>query len=210
VKLVVGLGNPGPHYAESRHNIGFLVLDELARRWRLEPPACDRHFEGLVAEAQRGPRRVLLLKPLTYMNLSGRSVAAAQRFYRLELSDLLVVYDDLDLPPGQIRVRAEGSAGGHKGMADVIRHLGSSRVARVRVGIGRVASSAAVEYVLGRFSPEEREPIGRAVQLAADAVECWLEQGVVAAMNRFNRRAPRGSECGEPPPDGPRSQGEPN
>lgn len=210
MKLVVGLGNPGPRYAESRHNVGFVVLDELIRRWKLGAPACDRHFEGLIAEAQRGPQRVLLLKPLTYMNLSGHSMAAVQRFYRLDLSDLLVVYDDLDLPVGQIRVRAEGSAGGHRGMADVISHLGSPRVARIRVGIGRVDPTAAVEHVLGRFLPEECEPIERAVQTAADAVECWVEQGVVAAMNLFNRRVRVGSDSDLEPPTEPRSQGEPS
>jgi PTH1 family peptidyl-tRNA hydrolase len=220
VKLVVGLGNPGPRYAESRHNVGFAVLDELVRRWKPGEPSYDRHFEGLIVEAQRGNERLLLLRPLTYMNLSGRSVAAVQRFYKLELPDLLVVYDDLDLPVGQIRVRAEGSAGGHKGMADVLGRLGSPQIARVRVGIGRVDRSATVEYVLSRFLPEEREPIEHAVQSAADAVECWVDQGVVAAMNRFNRRAEAGPGPGEEPPadppstsrrdvQGPRSQGEP-
>lgn len=221
MKLVVGLGNPGPRYAESRHNVGFAVLDELVRRWKLGQPAYDRHFEGLLVEAQRGAERLLLLKPLTFMNLSGRSVAAVQGFYKLDLSALLVVYDDLDLPVGQIRVRAEGSAGGHRGMADVIGQLGSPRIARIRVGIGRVDRSATVEYVLSRFLPEEREPVERAVQAAADAVECWIDQGVVAAMNRFNRRPTAGSAPGREPSDDPpwtprrdgpdpRSQGEPS
>lgn len=188
MKLVAGLGNPGRRYAESRHNIGFHVVAELARRWGLGAARYERRFEGLLAEGQRGDQRVLLLQPQTYMNVSGRSVAAVWRFYKLALTDLMVVVDDLDLPVGRVRLRAGGSAGGHRGMADIIRHLGSEEFPRLRIGIGKVPAAATVEYVLGRFRPEERDVIAQAVATAADAVECWLDRGLEIAMTRFNRR----------------------
>lgn len=203
MKLIAGLGNPGKRYAESRHNIGFAVVAELARRWRPGAPRYDRHFEALLCEAQPADRRVLLLQPQTYMNLSGRSVAAAWRYYKLALTDLMVVVDDLDLPVGAIRLRAGGSAGGHKGVMDVIRHLNTDQFGRLRVGIGKVHPSATVEFVLSRFSPEERETVDAAVVTAADALECWLAHGMDTAMNRFNRKRDRDSETGQPPADEP-------
>lgn len=188
MKLIAGLGNPGPRYASSRHNVGFQVADELARRWGLDLTRYDRHFDGLLGETQRGAERVLLLKPATYMNLSGRSVAAAWRFYKLALPDLLIVHDDLDLPLGQLRLRAGGSAGGHRGLDDVLRQLGSPEVPRLRIGIGKVHRDATVDYVLGRFDPDEQPAAAAAVARAADAVECWLTAGLAAAMNRYNRK----------------------
>jgi PTH1 family peptidyl-tRNA hydrolase len=201
VKLIAGLGNPGPRYAESRHNVGFLVVDELARRWGTEVTHYDRHFEGLLGDAPAGGQMVLLLKPATFMNLSGRSVAAVWRFYKLAATDVLVVHDDLDLPVGQVRVRASGSPGGHKGMDDVIRNLGTEDIPRLRIGIGKVQRDATVEYVLSRFDPDERPVIAAAVGLAADAGECWLRSGIDAAMNQFNRRKDR-----EPRPPRPEDE----
>lgn len=188
MKLLVGLGNPGRQYADSRHNVGFMVVDELVRRWKSAELRHDRDFEALVGEAQVGPERVLLLKPLTYMNLSGRSASAAARFYKIPLPDVLAVYDDLDLPLGQLRVRAEGSAGGHRGMEDLIRMFGSTAIGRVRVGIGKVHRAATVGHVLGTFSPDERESAEQGIASAADAVECWVREGITTAMNRYNRR----------------------
>ena len=188
MKLIAGLGNPGPRYADSRHNVGFLVVDELGRRWNCEVGKFDRHFEGLVGQTRRNGEDVLLLKPATFMNLSGQSVSAAARFYKLAPEQVLVVIDDLDLATGQLRLRAEGSAGGHKGLADILRHLGTTEVPRVRIGIGRVHKDATVEYVLGRFSPVERPAMEAAIQLAGDAVEMWLARGMTAAMNEFNRK----------------------
>lgn len=188
MKLIAGLGNPGPRYAQSRHNVGFQVVEELARRWHVSAARYEAKFEGLLAEAQRAGDRVWLLQPQTFMNLSGRSVAAVWRFYKLALEDLLVVYDDLDLPPGALRLRSGGSSGGHKGMTDIIRHLGSEQIARLRVGIGKVASAGTVSHVLGRFSSEERDVMNEAVARGADAAEMWLQQGIDAAMNEFNRR----------------------
>lgn len=188
MKLIAGLGNPGPRYAESRHNVGFRVVDELARRWAVDVSRYDRHFEGLLGQAQRAGQPVLLLKPATYMNLSGQCVAAVWRYYRLATGDLLVILDDLDLPLGHLRLRPGGSAGGHKGLADVLRHLGTEDIPRLRIGISKVHRSATVEYVLSAFEPQERPAIETAIGRAADAVECWLSRGLDAAMNEFNRR----------------------
>jgi len=203
VKLVVGLGNPGPRYAESRHNIGFQVVDELARRWAVGVARYDRDFQGLVVRTTACGQEVLLLKPTTFVNLSGRSVAAVRGFYKLALPDLLVVYDDLDLPVGQLRLRAGGSAGGHKGMEDIIRQLASDQIPRLRIGIGKVCPQATVEYVLSRFEPEERPIVAAALGRAADAVECWLSRGLEPAMNQFNRRANGGPEERSPQGDRP-------
>ncbi len=188
MKLIAGLGNPGRQYADSRHNVGFVVVDELARRWRSDAPRFEARVQGELGRVERGGQSVLLLKPMTYMNLSGQSVSAAWRYYKLAQTDVLVIYDDLDLPVGQLRVRAGGSAGGHKGLADILRHFGSEQVARIRIGIGKVDRTATVEHVLGRFAPDERDTIQAALGQAADAAECWLAEGIDAAMNRFNRR----------------------
>jgi PTH1 family peptidyl-tRNA hydrolase len=188
VKLIAGLGNPGPRYAESRHNVGFMVVDELAQRWATEVTRFDRHFEGVTGQAQAGGDTVLLLKPATYMNLSGRSVAAAWRFYKLAREDVLVIYDDLDLPVGGLRVRASGSAGGHRGMSDVLQQLGTDEIARIRIGIGKVHRDVTVDYVLSRFFPEERPVMAAAVGTAADAAQCWSREGIAAAMNQYNRK----------------------
>jgi PTH1 family peptidyl-tRNA hydrolase len=201
VKLIAGLGNPGSRYAESRHNVGYAVVDELARRWAADTSRHDRRFEALVGQGRRSGESILLVKPTTYMNLSGQSVAAAWRYYKLSLPDVLIVYDDLDLAVGQLRVRASGSSGGHKGMEDVIRHLGSDEVSRIRVGIGKVHRDATTEYVLSRFRADERLLIAEAISTSADAAECWLARGIVATMNQFNRR--RDGESSARPPAGP-------
>jgi PTH1 family peptidyl-tRNA hydrolase len=188
MKLVVGLGNPGPRYVGSRHNIGFEVVDRLAERWSIDVTRHHPKFDALFGDGMAAGQRVLLLKPLTFMNLSGRSVAAVVRFYKLERADLLVAYDDLDLPPGKLRLRAEGSAGGHNGMRDIVRQLGGMDFPRLRVGIGKVHRAATVGHVLSGFAPDERRVMDEAVVAAADAIEVWLRQGIVAAMNEFNRR----------------------
>lgn len=203
MKLIAGLGNPGRRYAGSRHNVGFLVVAELARRWQVGEARYERKFEGLLGQAQRAGERVLLLQPQTYMNLSGWSVSVAWRYYKLAPADLLVVVDDLDLPVGQIRLRAGGSSGGHKGMTDVIRHVGTDEFSRLRIGIGKVDPAATVEYVLSRFEPREREVIDTAIGTAADASECWLARGIEAAMNEYNRRRDGQSPTRDSPDDGP-------
>ncbi len=183
-KLVVGLGNPGSKYEGTRHNIGFDVVDRLAA---VGPGArFSRKFEGQIAEVEIDFRRVLLLKPETFMNLSGRSVVPALRFYKLEPADLLVVCDDLNLPLGKLRVRRGGSDGGQKGLRDITAQLGADDYARLRVGIGDRGPVDAADYVLGRFRPAERPVIDDALIDASQAVAVWVARGVETAMNRFN------------------------
>jgi len=187
MKLIVGLGNPGRQYEQTRHNLGYKVLDCLARRWGVQLQ--KMRFEGLFAMKRIGQTQAALLKPLTFMNNSGRSVAAAVRYYKLPLENLLVISDDMALPLGQLRLRPSGSDGGHKGLADIILHCGDDRFARLRIGIdcppGRIDPA---DYVLSPFRADEQPVVEQAVQQAADAVEMWLEKGIEATMNVFNRR----------------------
>jgi len=183
VRLIVGLGNPGTRYAMTRHNVGFRVVDELGQRHGIELNREKFHAwfgRGTILEED-----VVLLKPTTFMNRSGQAVQAAGRFYRLELADLLVLSDDHALPLGRLRLRGAGSAGGHNGLQDVIDRLGSNRFARLRLGIDPPVGDA-VSYVLARFGEQEETVVAAACRRAADAVECWLVQGLEAAMNRFN------------------------
>ncbi|WP_148598728.1 aminoacyl-tRNA hydrolase [Aquisphaera giovannonii] len=188
MKLVVGLGNPGNKYAATRHNIGFELIDRLAAAGL--GASFSRKFEGQLAESEIDYRRVLLLKPETFMNLSGRSVGQALRFYKLEPADLLVVCDDLNLPVGKIRIRPGGSDGGQKGLRDINAHLGTEQYARIRIGIGDNGEQDAADYVLSRFRPAERAAIDDALILASQAVAVWVAQGTEAAMNRFNGISP--------------------
>ncbi|QEH34179.1 Peptidyl-tRNA hydrolase [Aquisphaera giovannonii] len=188
LKLVVGLGNPGNKYAATRHNIGFELIDRLAAAGL--GASFSRKFEGQLAESEIDYRRVLLLKPETFMNLSGRSVGQALRFYKLEPADLLVVCDDLNLPVGKIRIRPGGSDGGQKGLRDINAHLGTEQYARIRIGIGDNGEQDAADYVLSRFRPAERAAIDDALILASQAVAVWVAQGTEAAMNRFNGISP--------------------
>jgi peptidyl-tRNA hydrolase, PTH1 family len=182
--LVVGLGNPGTKYQGTRHNVGFEVIDRLAQGGAR--PAFSRKFDGLIAEAEIDFRRVLLLKPETFMNLSGRSAAQALRFYKLEPADLLVVCDDLSLPLGKLRLRTGGSDGGQKGLRDIITHLGTDQFSRLRIGIGERGEIDAADFVLSRFRSAERPIIDDTLILATQAVAVWVTQGTDAAMNRFN------------------------
>ncbi len=184
MKLIVGLGNPGREYRDTRHNVGFRVVDVLAERAGVS--FAGQRFSGLPADARIGGEKVLLLKPQTYMNLSGRSVREAMSFHKLEPAELLVIVDDLALPLGRLRVRARGSPGGHNGLISVSGSVGTDEYARLRLGIEWVAGKGMVGHVLGRFSPEEEEMIGPAVFRAADAATCWITDGIDAAMNRFN------------------------
>jgi PTH1 family peptidyl-tRNA hydrolase len=183
-KLVVGLGNPGSKYEGTRHNVGFEVVERLARGG---PGASfTRKFDGLLAEAEIDFRRVLLLKPETFMNLSGRSVRQAVAFYKLDLADILVVCDDLTLPLGKLRLRRGGSDGGQKGLRDISAQLGTQDFARLRVGIGEPGPIDAADFVLTRFRPAERTIVEDALIAATQAVAVWVTQGIEAAMNRFN------------------------
>ena len=185
MKLVVGLGNPGRRYENTRHNVGYAVLAELGRRFGAGAPRA--RFHGELLEANFDGVRALLLSPTTYMNRSGLSVQAASAFYKIPEDDILVICDDLNLPLARVRIRRGGSSGGQKGLEDIIRRLGTDQFPRLRVGIGVPPEPwDAVDYVLARIPQEEREPMGQAVQDAADAVVVWAHQGIEVCMNRYN------------------------
>jgi PTH1 family peptidyl-tRNA hydrolase len=184
LKLVVGLGNPGPEYAETRHNLGFKVIEALESTLGVD--GHRQKFGARVGEGSYKGQRVMLMKPWEFMNRSGQAVATAVGFFKLPLTDLIVVADDFALDTGRIRLRAKGSAGGHNGLADIIAKLGSSEFARCRVGIGHVSSAEAVSYVLGRPSSEDKPLLNEAILRARDAVLCWIELGIDKAMNVFN------------------------
>ncbi len=187
MKVIVGLGNPGTKYDGTRHNIGFVVLGMLGRKFQAGP--VSRGHEAEMAELLIGSEKVLLFAPQTYMNLSGRAVGSLARFYKLMPEDLLVVCDDLNLPCGQLRMRAGGSSGGQKGLQDIIRHLGTEQIARLRFGIGRPPGSMdASTYVLKPFLPAERETVEHACHQAVEAAEMWVREGATAAMNQVNAR----------------------
>jgi PTH1 family peptidyl-tRNA hydrolase len=194
--LIVGLGNPGAEYARTRHNIGWMVLDELARRHALAFDKKQSHAK--VAAGFFGPNKILLAKPQTYMNLSGKSVAGLMNFYRVERSQVLVICDDLNLPPGKLRLRANGSDGGQNGLKSVAQMIGSRDYARLRFGIGtppeeerRERGTAA--YVLRPFLAEEASLIEAQISRACDCVETFVSQGVETAMNQFNVAEKTGS-----------------
>jgi PTH1 family peptidyl-tRNA hydrolase len=185
MKLIVGLGNPGRKYAGTRHNVGFDVLAELARKFGQAPPRAK--FQGEIVEAAIGGEKVLLLTPLTYMNLSGSSVQPVRDFYKLTNDDILVVCDDFNLPLGKLRMRRKGSAGGQKGLDDIIRRLGSDEVSRLRIGIGPPEENRnAADYVLSRFAADEAETVKETLARAVDAVAVWTTDGAETCMNRFN------------------------
>ena len=205
MKLIVGLGNPGSEYAKTRHNAGFMVVDRLAERHAGGQPARAR-FQSATVEARLPSGPSLLVKPTTFMNLSGRAVGEALRFFKLDpAADLLVVTDDVALEPGVIRLRPSGGAGGHNGLRDIERALGTDGYPRLRIGVGAPTPPIAqVDWVLGRFSEEQMALVGPAIERAADCAECWASQGVDAAMNRFNERNATGTggfrRVGDEPP----------
>lgn len=184
-KIIVGLGNPGPKYDGTRHNVGFLVLAELKRRHATG--RLKNRFQGEFIDAVLGGQKLLLLCPSTFMNRSGNSVGASKEFYRLRPEDILVVCDDLNLSTGRLRCRAKGSAGGQKGLQNIIDRLKTQEFARLRIGIGSPPPGwDASGYVLGKFSKDERSLVEETVIKAADAAEIWFREGVVNCMNRYN------------------------
>jgi PTH1 family peptidyl-tRNA hydrolase len=185
MRMVVGLGNPGDKYLDTRHNMGFMVIDALAEVLRMEVK--QRKFGARFGSGEFAGKKLILLKPWQYMNRSGQAVATAAGFYKLGIDDLLVVSDDLDLEPGRIRLRAKGSAGGHNGLADISQKLGANEFARCRVGIGRSDRQEAVSYVLERPTKDQKPLLDSAVERAHEAVFCWIERGIETAMNEFNR-----------------------
>lgn len=181
--LIVGLGNPGPNYEDTRHNVGFKVVDAMARTLSV---SFDRtRFKGRVAEGRLDGTKVLLLKPQTFMNLSGESIRAAVDFHKIPLDRVIVVFDDVSLPMGRIRIRKKGSAGGHNGIKSTVQHLGTEAFPRLRVGIG-APNHDMVHHVLGKFSPEEAKLLPVVVEASRDALLSILRNGIDAAMTEFN------------------------
>jgi PTH1 family peptidyl-tRNA hydrolase len=191
MKLVAGLGNPGREYAGHRHNVGFAIVDRLTRRFHLE--LTQRRFEAEYGQGEMAGQKVVVLKPQTFMNLSGQAVAPAARFFKVPVEDVVVVHDELDLPLGRLQVKVGGGPGGHNGVRSILECLGNDGFVRVRVGIGKpeVAGekrAQVVGHVLGEFSKEESEVANAALDRAAEAVVRILEKGAAVAMNEFNRR----------------------
>ena len=182
--LICGLGNPGREYAGNRHNAGFHCLELLARKWDL--PFTRIRFKASIATGQIAGVRAILAKPLTFMNNSGEAVSPLVGYYRVPTDQLLVIYDDLDLPLGKIRLRPGGSAGGHKGMLSIIRQLGTEDFPRLRLGIGRPERGEPYKYVLSDFAEDQGGVMQEAYEQAVQAIVCWLQEGIEAAMNTFN------------------------
>jgi PTH1 family peptidyl-tRNA hydrolase len=185
IKLVIGLGNPGPQYKNTRHNIGFLVLDRLAEK--LGAAFSREKFKGMIAEGQVNRRKVVLLKPMTFMNKSGESAAQAARNGVDDPQEVLVVYDDIDLPLGKIRIRKSGSPGTHNGMKSILEYLGTRDIPRLRMGIGSQGDGGDLtQHVLGKFRPDELSAVNESVDHAVEAIMAALERDLDAAMNEFN------------------------
>jgi PTH1 family peptidyl-tRNA hydrolase len=194
-QLIVGLGNPGPKYHRTRHNIGFDALDFLARRWQI-PMSENRRFHGHFGSGRvrSSPETLYFLKPSTYMNRSGQAIRAVLDWYKLPPESVFVIYDEMDLPVGRLRLRLSGSAGGHNGMKSAIAHLGTQNFPRLRLGIGKPktpgeAEGETISHVLGTFSPSERRVMDEVLQLAGEAVELALKDGVEKAMSLYNSRS---------------------
>lgn len=185
MKVIAGLGNPGREYAQTKHNVGFLMVDALAAHlgvteWR-------EKYDALIARARIGSEAVLLVKPQTYMNESGRAVASLMNFYKLAADDLIVAHDDMDIPVGSIRIRKKGSSGGHNGIKSILAHLGDEHFARIRIGIGRpLPGWTVVNHVLAPFPPEDAAKVSEAIRYLVPAIECIVTEDVDKAMNRYN------------------------
>lgn len=184
--LIVGLGNPGREYEKTRHNVGFDTIDELVEEYRIVQSGVK--FRAMYGKGVIGREKVILAKPLTFMNLSGEAVRALIDYFKIEVKEqLIVVYDDIDLEPGNVRIRARGSAGGHNGMKNIVKMLGTQEFTRVRIGVGAKPKGwDLADYVLSRFSKEDRQLVDEAIEHSCKAVRCIVEEGVDAAMNKFN------------------------
>ncbi len=185
--LIAGLGNPGKEYEKTRHNAGFGAIDALAEKLGISVE--EKKYKGLFGKGRIGAEPVILLKPQTYMNLSGESVRAAADFYKIDPEHMIVIYDDIDLEVGRLRLRAKGSAGGHNGIKNIIAHMGTQEFPRVRIGVGAKPDRMDLaDYVLGRFSQVEQSQMEDGYKEAAEAAAAIVEEGIEAAMNRFNRK----------------------
>jgi PTH1 family peptidyl-tRNA hydrolase len=187
VKLFVGLGNPGPNYEWTRHNIGFMAIDNLEKE--LGIPVNKSKFKALYGEGIYKGEKVVLLKPMTYMNLSGEALQQAMSWYKPDLCDIFIIYDDMDMPLGRIRLRTKGSAGGHNGIKSIIKHLGTQEFNRIRLGIGRPhPGTDVIQHVMTNFRKEEWEEVNNVVLKMKNIIDSILEEGFVKAMNRFNTK----------------------
>ncbi|MEN6386595.1 MAG: aminoacyl-tRNA hydrolase [Phycisphaerales bacterium] len=186
IRLIAGLGNPGQEYDGTRHNIGFEVIDKLADKYGVD--VSKKNFGGILGQTALEDKKLILLKPLKYMNNSGQVIATVAGFYKLQPLQILVITDDLALEPGVIRLRASGSAGGHNGLADIIEKLSTVDFARLRIGIGAKGPAIGRDYVLSRPCKEDRRLLDDAIDQAADAAICWAKQGIDAAMTKFNKK----------------------
>lgn len=190
MKLIAGLGNPGGEYERHRHNIGFRVVDEIARRARID--LSQEKFNARIGQGSLGGEKVLLVQPQTFMNLSGQSVAGAAKFYKVELAQVLVIHDELDLPFGRLQLKNGGGHGGHNGLRSITELMGADGYARLRFGVDKPQGPNAKErvsgYVLSSFSKEEDKTLGELIDRAAEIAECWTREGMQVAMNRFNRK----------------------
>ena len=184
--IIAGLGNPGKKYENTRHNIGFITLDFLAERHDIKINKIKH--KALVGEGRISGQKVLLVKPQTYMNLSGESLREVMDYYKVDIEDMIVIYDDIDLPAGAVRIRKKGSAGTHNGMRSIVQHLGTD-FPRIRMGIGNDRKGDLADFVLGGFSKEDKEVLEPAVERAALAVECYVDEGIEKAMNKYNIKA---------------------
>lgn len=185
MKLVIGLGNPGEKYKETRHNVGFMVIDQLAEKWQIS--LNETKFQAIFGSTQVNGEKVYLLKPLTYMNLSGEAVRPFIDYFKININDLVVIYDDLDLPVGKIRLRLKGGHGGHNGIKSLIAHLGTNEFKRIRIGIDRPQSSErVVDYVLGKFRESDQIPLKNAIDKAQEACHYWLTHDFIDVMNKYN------------------------
>lgn len=184
MKLILGLGNPGVEYKGTRHNVGFEVIDELSDRHAI--PVRKRSMRSLLGDGVIEGQKVILARPMTYMNLSGEAVASICRMYRIPPEDVIVVVDDVALPVGKLRLRYKGSSGGHNGLSSIERHLHTQEYPRIRIGVGGAENGKLVGHVLGKFKPSEREAVSESIDRAADAVEAALREGFEKAMNLFN------------------------
>ena len=185
MKLIVGLGNPGKAYKDTRHNVGFMFVDNIASKLQLSF-SLDKAKKCEIAQTTYLGEKVIFIKPQTYMNLSGDSVVVVKNYYKIELEDILVIYDDLDLETGKIRIRPNGSSGGHKGIQSIINNLGTQNIKRVRIGIDKVSSDKTVDYVIGNFSKDEKEIIGISLEKGVDILTDFIKLPFEQVMSRYN------------------------
>lgn len=185
MKLIVGLGNPGLKYRKTRHNVGFMFNDDLVKSLKVKF-SLNKQLKSMIAEATVEGEKVIIIEPQTYMNLSGEAVEAVMNYYKIDVSDVLVIYDDLDLPVGKVRIRPNGSSGGHNGMKNIIEHLKTSDIKRVRIGIGSSDENGTIDYVLGRFSKDDAISISIATTKALDMVKSFIAETFDNFMSRYN------------------------